>query len=65
MSINKKILVTLSWGAHLVIALALCDLVSSIIVRILLLVSIGMIGGIQNICIRNIHSTEVSGDEQR
>ena len=65
MPINKKVLITVSWGAHLVIALILCDLVSSIIVRIMLLVSIGAIGGIQNICIRNIQSTEVSRDEKR
>jgi len=55
MSIDKKKLVTLSWLAHLVIALTLCNLVPSIIGRILLLASIGVIGGIQNICIKDMH----------
>ena len=65
MAISKKVLEKLSWGAHLVLAITICDLVPSIIGRVVVLVSIGMIGGIQNICIKNNHSDEEHGDEQR
>ena len=54
MVISKKKLAVLSCGAHLIVALILCRLAPSIIERLFLLVSIGMIGGIQSHCIRNI-----------
>ena len=65
MAIRKKVLVKLSWGAHLVLAITICDLVPSIIGRIAVLVSLGMIGGIQNICINNNLSDEDHGDERQ
>ena len=54
MSVSKNKLVALSWIAHLVIALILCNLTSHIIKRVLLLVCIALICGIQIICIRKI-----------
>lgn len=51
MSINKKTAVRLSRLAHMLIALILADIVPSIFSRILLLVSIGVICGVQSICI--------------
>ena len=54
MSISKKGLAVISWIAHLVIALILCNIVASIIARIVLLVSIGVIGGIQSVCIKSV-----------
>lgn len=58
MTMNKRTLVRLSWMAHLVIALILCDLVPSIIGRVLLLAAIGVIGGIQGICIMGTHDKQ-------
>ena len=51
MSINKKTAVRLSRLAHMLIALILADIVPSIFSQILLLVSIGVICGVQSVCI--------------
>lgn len=63
MSNNKK-MVVLSWVAHMIIALVLCDQEQSIIKRILLLVSIGMISGIISICIKNSHPPNCQDSER-
>ena len=51
-------MVRLSLGGHVAIALVLCDLAQSIIARIILLVAIGIIAGIQSACIREIQVPE-------
>ena len=55
---SKKTMVRLSLGGHVAIALVLCDLAQSIIARIILLVAIGIIAGIQSACIREIQVPE-------
>ena len=54
MIIRKKTLLRLSKIAHVVVAVTLCDLTSSVIRRVILLVCIGVIGGIQCICLQKL-----------
>ena len=62
--LSNNILVALSWIAHLVVALILCDQEPSVVKRIILLVSIGLIAGIQNICIKKIFPPKCLDDKQ-
>lgn len=51
---RKTLLIVLSGIAHWVVAFILCDLVASIIGQILVLASIGVISGVQSVCISKI-----------
>ena len=50
---SKKTIARISSLAHMIIALVLVDVVSTILEKILLLVCIGVISGVQRICINN------------
>lgn len=50
---SKKTIARISSLAHMILALILVDLVPTILGRILLLVCIGVISGVQSICINN------------
>lgn len=64
MSKNRKIII-LSWLAHLIVAIILCDQVQSILKRILLLVSIGIICGINSVCINNTPPSKSHDNKQK
>ena len=66
MSFKKETLLKLSTIAHVVIAVCLSNLTTSIIRQLLILISIGVIGGIQCICIRKIDGEQRrTGDDSR
>ena len=58
MSLKKPVLVKLSTISHIALGLVLCDLTPDILRRLVLLVCIGVICGIQCICIRRTHGDE-------
>ena len=59
--VNKKKLARLSWGAHIMIAIILCDHVQNILERIIILASTAIISAIQTFCINNAGSAETGG----
>ena len=52
MVFDKETLIKLSSVAHTIIAVILCRLTSTIVEKILLLICVGTVGGIQCICVR-------------